>query len=370
MYLNLDNPCTGSYDSVHLRVGITLTMKGRYSGCRMTIYGAVLPRATEVARSAFATGGLSAKAKGRLKVLDWCRKHNNNLSLTARHFGVNRRLLRNWRDRLAKEGPRGLEDRPRRPHHLRKPAVSRDVVSEVARLRKDYPAWSKYKIASLLPAHLMVSASTVGRILKRRSLIDPRVSRKRSRAAKRPRTRFPRGMKISSPGDMVQVDVKHVMLPGGRKHYQFTAIDVLTKQRVLELYPSESSRNGKRFLAECIREFPFPICNIQSDNGAPFEGEFDSFCKKLSLPHYFSYPRSPKQQSYVEISHGADTREFYGQGNVMIDFGVMWKKLKEWQRVWNEVRPHQALNYLTPKQYYEKWQTGRLPTKDTITLQT
>jgi len=28
------------------------------------------------------------------------------------------------------------------------------------------------------------------------------------------------------------------------------------------------------------------------------------------------------------------------------------------------------LNYLTPEAYYHKWQIGRLPTKDVITLQT
>ncbi|MEK7174577.1 MAG: integrase core domain-containing protein, partial [Patescibacteria group bacterium] len=93
-------------------------------------------------------------------------------------------------------------------------------------------------------------------------------------------------------------------------------------------------------------------------------------CEELKLPHYFTHPRSPKENTYVEISHGADEREFYQQGNVCFDFKMMRKRLKEWQRIWNEVRPHQALDYLTPRQYYEKWQHGRLPSKDVITLQT
>ncbi|MEK7174441.1 MAG: integrase core domain-containing protein, partial [Patescibacteria group bacterium] len=93
-------------------------------------------------------------------------------------------------------------------------------------------------------------------------------------------------------------------------------------------------------------------------------------CEELKLPHYFTHPRSPKENTYVEISHGADEREFYQQGHIRFDFNTMRRKLKEWQRIWNEVRPHQALNYLTPRQYYEKWQRGRLPSKDVITLQT
>jgi len=345
-------------------------MKGRYAGRHMTIYGYVLPGAVSIARSAFLAGNLSARAKGRLKILDWHKNHENNLSLTARHFGVNRRILRDWRNRLAKEGPRGLEDRPRRPHRVRQPTVSPDIVVEVIKLRKKYPTWSKYKIQALLPDSLKTSTSTIGRILRRRGLIDARVSRKRSRSAKRPKARFPRGMKISSPGDMIQMDTKYIMLPGGKKLYQFTAIDVLTKQRLLELYRSQSSRNGRDFLGRCLKEFPFPIESVQTDNGSPFLKEFAKECEDMELPHYFTHPRTPKENTYVEISHGADEREFYQQGNVYPDLDIMRRKLKEWQDVWNNIRPHQALNYLTPKAYYEKWQRGRLPSKDVITLQT
>ena len=336
----------------------------------MTIYGMVLPGAGIIARSLFLAGNLSAKAKGRLKVLDWMRTKGGNVSLTSRHFGITRETIRIWRDRVSLEGPRGLEDRSKRPHKVRQPTTSPDIIAEVVRLRRKYPAWSKYKIAPLLPNRLKTSVSTTGRILKRRYLINQKISRKRWKAAKHPRARFPRGMKISGPGDVVQMDVKHIMLPGGKRHYQFTAIDVLTKQRVLGLYHSESSRSGRDFLHSCLREFDFEAKAVQTDNGSAFLKEFDAASKELGLPRYFIYHRSPKQNSYVEISHGADEREFYRQGNVRIDFEIMRTILKEWQKTWNEVRPHQALGYLTPKAYYEKWQRSRLPTRDVITLQT
>ena len=345
-------------------------MKGRYAGCRMTIYGTILPRAISIARSAFLAGNLSERAKQKLKILDWYRAHGGNISLTARHFGLTRETVIGWRNRLSKEGPRGLEDRSRRPHRLRGPAISWDIVFEVVKLRKQYPAWSKYKIQTLLPNHLKTSVSTVGRILKRRGLIDKKISRKRQKSARSPKARFPRGMKISQPGDMIQIDTKHIMLAGGRRFYQFTAIDVLSKKKAMMVYSSESSRNGKDFLIHCLKTFPFPIRAVQTDNGAPFLKEFDQFCKENNLPHYFIYPRTPKQNTYVEISIGADKREFYQRGNVYHDLGMMREKIEEWQRIWNEIRPHQSLNYLTPNAYLEKWQTGRLPTKDVITLQT
>ncbi|MEK7212508.1 MAG: IS481 family transposase [Patescibacteria group bacterium] len=341
-------------------------MKGRYGG-RMTIYGTILPRAALVARLAVVTPA----ARKRLKILDWHQTHGQNISLTARRFGIQRLTLRRWIKRSGTSGIEALNDRSHRPHRLRQPVTPWEVVNEVVRLRRQYPAWSKHKIYPLLAAGgFKTSVSTVGRILKRKGLINPKVSRKRQRAARRPKARFPKGLRISRPGDMVQLDTKHVMLPQGRKHYQFTAIDVLTKQRVLEIYPSEASVNGANFLAACRQEFPFKVRAVQTDNGAPFQKEFERLCQKLKLPHYYIYPHTPKQNTYVEISHGADKREFYLQGNAWQDRQVMRAKLKEWQSVWNEIRPHEALGYLTPKAYFLKWQNSRLPTKDTITLQT
>ncbi|MCL5733453.1 MAG: DDE-type integrase/transposase/recombinase [Patescibacteria group bacterium] len=335
----------------------------------MTIYGAILPGAVNMVRSAFLAGNLSAKAKGRLKIIDWHNNHERNISLTARRFGLTRETVINWRNRLNKEGPRGLEERSHRPHRLRQPTTSWETISEVVKLRKQYPTWSKYKIQTLLPDNLKTSASTIGRILKRRGLIDRNISRKRSKSAKYPKVRFPHGFKISCPGDMIQMDTKYIMLVGGRKYYQFTAIDVLSKRKVMRVYKTQSSINGALFLEECLIAFPFAVKAIQTDNGAPFQKHFDALCKEKNIPHYYIYPRNPKQNSYVEISHGADEREFYRQGNVYSDFEVMRKKIAEWEYVWNNIRPHQALDYLTPNQYLEKRQTSRLPTKDVITLQ-
>lgn len=263
-------------------------------------------------------------------------------------------------------------ERSRRPKSTRVPITSSQVVLRVCQLRRQYPAWSKYKVGVLVRREgYRACDSTVGRIFKRRGLVDKKKSAKRRRAALRPRARFPRGLSISAPGDMIQMDTKHIMLPGGKKYYQFTAIDVLSKQRVLRVYPSQSSRNGALFLQECLAFFPFLVKAVQTDNGAPFLKEFEKKCQELGLPHFFTYPRSPKQNSYVEISHGADEREFYQQGNIHMFLDSMRAKLKEWELTWNTVRPHAALNYLTPAEYLKKFQVqGRIPTRDTIVLQT
>lgn len=346
-------------------------MKERYSGRHMTIYGSVLPGAISIARSSFLTNKLTEQAKFKIKILDWCRDHNNNVSLAARHFGLGRTTIQRWRKQLKHSGVLGLNERSRRPKRTRVPTTSSDIVLRVVQLRKSYPAWSKYKIKVLLEKEgIKTSNSTIGRILRRKGLINKKVSAKRRKASLSPKARFPQGLSISEAGDMIQIDTKYIMLPGGRKYYQFTAIDVLTKRRVLGVYSSQSSRNGAHFLKECILAYPFIIKRIQTDNGAPFMKEFDRLCKERSIPHYWTHPRSPKENTYVEISHGADEREFYQQGNISSILSTMQRRVKEWEDIWNNVRPHQALGYLTPNQYLWKLKASKLATKDVIILQT
>jgi transposase InsO family protein len=346
-------------------------MKGKYSGRHMTIYGSILPGARTIAWSSVLTDKLTEQAKHRIKILDWRKAHGNNSSLTARHFGVGRVTLNRWLKRFKKFGILGLNELSRKPKNVRRPVTPWPVIARVVELRRQYPAWSKHKLAAILKREkLVVSASTVGRILKRKGLINEKVSVKHRRSALHPKARFPKGLRINQEGQMIQMDTKYIMLPGGHKFYQFTAIDVLGKRRVLRVYPSQSSRNGALFLRECLASFPFPVLAVQTDNGAPWLKEFDKLCKELGLPHYFIYPRQPKQNTYVEISHGADEREFYQQGNICSILSGMQKDIMEWEYIWNNFRPHEALGQLTPVEYSQKLKIYGLPTKNVIVLQT
>lgn len=337
----------------------------------MTIYGSILPGTVSIARSSFLTDKLTEQAKQRIKVIDWHKAHGENMSLTARHFGIGRMTLFRWHQRIRKFGLLGLNEFSRKPKRTRLPITPWPIVARVMTLRKQYPAWSKHKLTAILKREgLIASASTVGRILKRKGLIDKRISKKKSKSALRPKARFPKGLKINQEGQMIQMDTKYIMLTGGHKFYQFTAIDVLGKRRVLRVYASQSSRNGALFLKECIASFPFPVLAVQTDNGAPFQKEFDKLCKELNLPHYFTYPHSPKQNTYVENSHGSDEREFYQQGGVCSILSEMQKNIKEREYIWNNFRPHEALGQLTPAEYSNKLKICGLPTKNVIVLQT
>jgi len=90
---------------------------------------------------------------------------------------------------------------------------------------------------------------------------------------------------------------------------------------------------------------------------------------KLNIPHYYTYPRQPKQNSYVERSHRSDEIEFYSNGNKVYDINVMKSRILEWENVWNNIRPHEALNFLTPNQYLKKYFNSKKDCKNVIILQ-
>jgi transposase InsO family protein len=348
-------------------------MQGRYAGCHMTTYGHILPGAQRINNWANRMSFLTTKAKQRLKVIDWHKNNSENISRTARHFFLGRNTFKRWLKRFKQKGALGLEDRSRRPHHSRLPTTPTEMVIAIIKIRKENPTWSKYKInAYLKKQEINISESSIGRILKRNNMIKEKISKRRQKSALNPKLRYPRDMVIKRPGDLIQMDTKHLWGIGGVRLYQFTAIDVLTKIRALRISSSVSSSSAKRFLGFCLKEYRYRIKAIQTDNGSEFSKHFDQCLKKLNITHYFIETKSPKQNSYVERSIRTDVEDFYQQGNMRSTVKELNPLLKKWQDKYNNVRPHQALNYLTPNEYYQQFlnKKGRISTKEYIPLQT
>ena len=174
---------------------------------------------------------------------------------------------------------------------------------------------------------------------------------------------------VKAPGDFIQIDTKVVTGIDGHRLYQWTAIDVLTKLRVLSASTRLSSRQGMLFLQICEQEFKFKIKSIQTDNGKEFQDEFKHYLEKNNVSHYFIEPHSPKQNSYVERSHRTDDDDFYNQGNTFLSLKNFLPRLKRWQEEYNTERPHQSLNYLTPYEYFQKCNDLKIQTKDILHLQ-
>lgn len=340
-------------------------MKGKV-GIPTTGYELVVPHSIRFSKIA----SLSREAKTRLKWMDFYRKHKNARK-TCRHFGISHSTFYKWLTRYREQGLTGLEDQSKRPNRVRTSRIPYEVIDRVVTLRQEYPAWSKYKLSVILKRdhEIELSASSVGRILKKKGLIEIRKTNTWKKAAKRrvKRQKAERYLKELCPGSLVYIDTKHICFPG-KKFYQFTAIDSKTRIKFIRVFASASSGCGKMFFDEMKEVMPFPVNAVQTDNGGEYLAKFDTAVRQADIPHYFSDPNCPKQNGRVERVIKTSTEEFWDY-NMAYTVEEMNGLADRWTHIYNHIRPHQTLDYLTPVEYLAKLtENGILKTQEVSTM--
>jgi len=306
---------------------------------------------------------LSRKARQRLKWFDYYNSRGHNARLTCRYFGISPQTFYRWKRRYNLRHLESLEDRSHRPRHLREPTYSTELVEAVLKLREGYPRWGKDKLVVLLHDEgFTCSASTVGRILnrlKKRGVLKepiPNHISVRKRQWQRPYAiRKPKEYVANKPGDIVEVDTLDVRpLPGIiLKH--FTAHDVISRWDVIEAHTRATSNTASGFIDILLKRMPFPIKAIQVDGGSEFQDAFERECQKRGIKLFVLPPRSPKLNGGVERAHRTHTEEFYEVTESSFELSELKDELLEWEGVYNTVRPHQALGYVTPLKFLEEW---------------
>lgn len=341
----------------------------------MQTYGSIIPGGPTLGRllPAVAAKGrqeaqLSSNARRRLKAVRWYEEHGRNASLTARHFAYSRSAFHVWLKRYQADGPRGLEDRSRRPRRIRQPTWTKELQMAVLRLREAQPRWGKDKLTPILRREgIDVSVSMVGRILSRlkqqgrlppASLKDPCIV---SRAQTRPyATRKPRDYLVQAPGDLVQVDTADVRWTGiDRPYKHFSARDYVSRWDVLDVHGRATARTAAAFLDILQERMPFAVRAIQVDGGSEFKAEFEAACQAKGLLLFVLPPRSPKLNGRVERAQRTHKEEFYqllDPPDTLTELRV--QLLKQEQR-YNTYRPHQALGQRTPQQWLLTYAEGR-----------
>jgi transposase InsO family protein len=100
---------------------------------------------------------------------------------------------------------------------------------------------------------------------------------------------------------------------------------------------------------------PFPIRAIQVDGGSEFQAQFEDECQRRGIHLFVLPPRSPKLNGHVERAHRTHTEEFYEVWDLPWTVKELNQRLLAWERVYNTIRPHQALGYRTPDQYLREF---------------
>jgi putative transposase len=282
----------------------------------------------------------------------------------ARAVGASRASLYRWERRP--------DLRSRRPRRVRQPHWTPALARAVEDLRADNPMWGKRKLVWLLRREgFAVSVSTVGRILKslmRRGLVLPVPTLRRKPGARRFRLigkrharRLPKGLKPTTPGQMVQIDTVFVTLAPGRAVKHFTAYDPIAKWTVAGVAGRATANLAAAFLDKVIADMPFALSGIQVDGGSEFMADFEQACLDKGLDLFVLPPKRPQLNGAVERCNGAWRYEFYAVHDLPHQIERLQPFVDAFAHRYNHHRPHDALDGQTPAEYLSSLGRGAPP---------
>ena len=308
------------------------------------------------------TADISKDASRRVKWFDYYEANGRNVRKTCRHFDISPDTFYHWKKRYNPRNLKTLEDCSHRPHRVRRSTWSPQTADAVLQLREEYPRWGKEKLSVLLQRKGMnVSASMVGRILKTlkdkgifREPLPNFISARKQRRERPYAVRKPKDYKATDPGDIVEVDTLDIRPLPGRIFKQFTARDIISRWDVIKASSNATASAAADFIGALLDRMPFPIKAIQVDGGSEFQDVFEETCKKHGINLFVLPPRSPKLNGHVERAQRTHTEEFYEITDSSFEMKELNQALLKWETIYNTIRPHQSLRYLTPQQFLEQ----------------
>ena len=298
-------------------------------------------------------------------VLAW-RSHTVSRAALCRLFGISRQTGYKWVRRFEQRRSwLDLVDHSRRPRSH--PATTaRLLVARIVAERRRLPLWGPIPLRKRLqtkwPAMAWPAGSTIGAILKREGLVLPRA---RSRGMP-PRTQpF---AKCRDPNDLWCIDFKgDFALQNGRRCYPLTVMDAASRYLLACVgFHTPDYANVRRVLEDLFRMYGLPKA-MRSDNGEPFActsapaglTQLSAWWAKLGIRLERIAPGKPQQNSRHERMHL--TLKEYACTPPKRSLPTQQRAFDRFRRLYNNVRPHRALDLVTPASLYTP-SLRRLPT--------
>jgi putative transposase len=297
----------------------------------------------------------TSRMDAKMKFIGRCLQRELPMTVLCAEFGISREVGYKWMRRYREEGSAGLEDRSRAPKTTPH-AVSAEVTALVVELRERRPTWGPRKLLAALrlqhPTLTLPAASTVGDLLVRQGLVEPRTRRRR--AAPSPSDRIePRG-----PNACWSTDFKGQFRLGDRSLcYPLTILDGYSRY-LLRCHglPTPSDALSRPVFDAAFREFGLPE-RIRSDNGSPFASasltgltRLSAWWTTLGIGLERIVPGHPEQNGRHERMHR--TLKAEATRPPASSPRVQQRAFDTFMQAYNEERPHEALQNLPPATSY------------------
>ncbi len=289
-------------------------------------------------------------------ICEWL-SENYTITELCRQFGISRPTAYRLIHRYEKSGIEGLKENSRAPiNHPNK--TKKKVEEKILCLKNKHKQWGAKKIRILLfnsfTEEDIPSVITVHNILFKNGLVCPQ------RRLKRVKPIFP----IFDPKSCNEVwsaDYKGKFRMGNKKYcHALTIAD--SKSRFLftaKGHQSENFKSAKSEFTRVFRKYGLPK-QIHTDNGSPFGAvsAIQRFTKlsywfiDLGIMPVFSDPAHPEQNGRHERMH-RDLKAACAKPPAH-DLQLQQRKLNHFVKEYNNVRPHEALDMLTPAVVHER----------------
>lgn len=157
------------------------------------------------------------------------------------------------------------------------------------------------------------------------------------------------------PNHRWSMDFVSGSLMNGRKFRVFNLIDDFTRELLLQIV--DTSISGVRIareLTELSKTRALPEYLV-SDNGPEFRSAvMFKWAKDNKVELSFIAPGKPQQNAFVESLNGKFRVECLDL-NWFTDLFDARDGIRSWNQIYNKVRPHSSLKYLTPEKYRQTY---------------
>lgn len=293
----------------------------------------------------------------RLRFVLAARKHKASFTSLCAVFGVAPKTGYKWLSQFEAEGPGGLKDRSRRPKSNSR-SIGPDVAERLVELRQEL-GWGPKKLVVELEKEgrwEVPAASTVGELLKRRGMVNPRKLRMRN---KHPRTEPLRH--AEKPNAVWSMDFKGwFRLGDGTRCDPLTVTDAFSRYLLCckggTFGVGGASREVWDELVRAFREHGLPDA-FRVDNGQPWAAPKGQLAitklavkiLKLDIAIERIEPGKPQQNGRHERFHLTLQETARPPERNM---RAQQQRFDAFRRTYNERRPHEALQQRTPADVY------------------
>lgn len=284
----------------------------------------------------------------RAEFVELALKEGANIRALCRQFGITPRTGYKWLHRYWEDGPAGLFERSRRPHH--RPRQSSAVVeAQVLQVRHAHRAWGGRKIRWTLQENGLLSApaaSTITAILARHGELDQGESAKH-----RPLQRF----EMLSPNELWQMDFKGpIEMANGQTCHPLTVLDDHSRFLVgLRACRRQQGRTVRAQLCELFECYGMPE-RMLMDNGSVWKGyhsKLSYWLIRLGVVVTHGRLRHPQTQGKDERLHRTLQSELLDVRTIL-DLEDGQQQFDLWREIYNTQRPHEALGLQPPSRVY------------------